>query len=140
MSENTEFAGASRSSAAVAEPPIQWSATGETFRFGTVGGVFLVRLTGEISTEMDAIRKHFDDCIRSDAPRIVVSVGDAVLTSPGLSALVETHNRASQAGGQLILCNLSAEARTTLAICKFEQIFRIVPDEAAAFAKFPPRA
>ena len=87
MYENTVFAEASRSSAAVAEPPIQWNATGETFRFGTVGDVFLVRLTGEICTEMDAIRKQFDGCVGTDAPRIVVNVGDAVLTSPGISAL-----------------------------------------------------
>ena len=89
----------------------------------------------ERPAELDTLKKHLDACLETDTPRIVVNVGDAILTSPGLSALVETHNRAGQAGGQMILCNLSREARSTLAICKFEQLFRIVTDEADALER-----
>ncbi len=129
----------SAASGAAAEPidesAIEWSDDGDTFKLGRYQGIRLLRLNGDISDEISVLSRHLEPDASAEKPGLSINFGDAVLTSQVIGALVASNNKHSAAGGKLVLCNLSDQTRTILALCKLEPLFTIYPDEAPAIAK-----
>ena len=118
------------------EAGIQWSAEGKTYQLGTYEDIRILRLDGDVSTEMDAVSRLLDPTAEgSGKAKLVVNVGTGILSSQVIGALVASTNKHTTAGGTMILCNLSEQTRTILAFCKLEPLFKILPDEAAAVHK-----
>ncbi len=118
------------------EAAIQWSAEGKTYKLGTYEGIRILRLDGDVSSEMGAVSRLLDPAAEDGGKaKLVVNVGTGFLSSQVIGALVASTNKHTTAAGTMILCNLSEQTRTILALCKLEPLFKILPDEAAAVHK-----
>jgi anti-anti-sigma regulatory factor len=114
---------------------IQWHEQSTTFKIGAHDGIRLIRLSGDVCDEMPTLGPHLDPPKGDNKPRLVINIGEAVLTSQVIGALVASNNQHNAAGGKIVLCNVAEQSRTILSLCKLLPLFTILDDETAAVAK-----
>ncbi len=75
--------------------------------------------------------------LAAEHPRLVVDLNRVgFLDSSGCGALVTVQHRCREAGGELLLCNISDPVRTVLDITRLTRIVSVYPTREAAVASF----
>ncbi len=131
MSDSSE----STDAGTIVADDIEWSEQSTTYKIGTHDGIRLIRLNGDVCDEMPALGPQLDPVEGEDKPRLIINIGEAVLTSQVIGGIVASNNRHNAVGGKVVLCNVAEQSRTILSLCKLLPLFSIVADETAAMVK-----
>lgn len=86
---------------------------------------------------IEDINEQLDPIGDRGEPKVVLNFREVQFMSSALLAtLLKFARRVATAGGELRLCGLSSEIRPVFKVTRFDQLFRIYPDEAAALDSF----
>lgn len=108
-----------------------------------------LRPSGSVLQAEGQLVRHNADLLKQTGTRLLASgrtfliINMANLTfvdSAGLGAVVALHKRAQQAGGQIILCNLSDNVRRSLQLVRLDRVFAIYPTQNEALTALPHAA
>jgi anti-anti-sigma factor len=95
----------------------------------TVDGVAVVSVEGEVDlVTSEQLRGALLDALEESGRVTVDLTGLTFIDSSGLSALVDAHRRARDAGGVLILRNPTPMLRRLLDITRLESLLVVEPD------------
>ncbi len=114
----------------------------ETIIVRYVNGVAVVNFQGSVAMfeadKVQAVGKELLDLVASrKEPRIVLSLANAHFVSSAMLAhLVKLHRKIQDAKGRIRLCGLRPVILDAFKVSRFDKIFEIYPDEAAALKKF----
>jgi anti-sigma B factor antagonist len=111
-----------------------------TFSYTTTQqqGLTIFNLMGEIIDKSQAAEfvEHTNNLVTSGKNRFVLELsGLRYMNSSGLNVLVNVLTKARNAGGEVVVCNLSAKVRDLLVITKLDTIFHILPTVEEAIKK-----
>ena len=98
----------------------------------TAGGDVVVTVRGEVDlVSSPELRRVLDEALTS-SPRVQVDLaGLTFIDSSGLSALVEAHRKAREAGGALVLLNPTSMLRRLLDITKLDSLLVVDTSDIA---------
>lgn len=88
-------------------------------------GIFDGSLAGQVCHEVDSYMKEGLKVVLIDMESVTF------IDSSGLGGVVNAFKTARSAGGKLVLCSISDQARMLLEITGMDQIFDIFPNQAA---------
>jgi anti-sigma B factor antagonist len=102
-------------------------------RVEAVDGVAVVSVEGEVDlVSSEQLRRALLDALQ-ESPQVTIDLtGLTFIDSSGLSALVDAHRRARDAGGVLTLRNPTPMLRRLLDITRLESLLVIEPDPVAS--------
>jgi anti-sigma B factor antagonist len=104
-----------------------------------LNGIYVLSLKGRLvlGDESMGLRSMVEKLLSSGATRIVVNLEHVnYVDSAGVGALIETHRKTKNKGGQLKLTNLRPNLKQALELARLLDTFDTSPDEAAAVAGF----
>lgn len=107
-----------------------------------VDGVAIVAFTESMSMfegdKVQAVGRELTDLAGSrKEPRILLNLSNAhFMSSAMLANLVKLHRQVQTSKGRLRLCGLRPVILDAFKVSRFDKIFEIYPDEAAAMKKF----
>lgn len=92
----------------------------------------VVQPSGILNSSLAAQLCHeVEDLIKTGAKVIVVDLQSVTfIDSSGLGGLVNAFKATRAAGGRLVLCSVSAQARMLLEISGMDQVFEIFPSQS----------
>ena len=83
------------------------------------------------------VRSAVRDIVEANGKKIILNLAEVnYVDSSGIGELVSTYTTVTNAGGQLILLNLTKKIEQLLAITKLLTVFNVFDDEKAAIASF----
>lgn len=96
----------------------------------TADGTTVVSVQGEVDlVSSEQLRRVLDDALQ-DTPRVTLDLTELTfIDSSGLSALVDAHRKARDAGGALTLRHPTPMLRRLLDITKLETLLVVEPEE-----------
>jgi anti-anti-sigma factor len=102
-------------------------------RTETADGTAVVSVQGEVDlVSSDQLRRVLDDALQ-ETPRVTLDLTELTfIDSSGLSALVDAHRKARDAGGTLTLRHPTPMLRRLLDITRLETLLVIEPEEQSA--------
>jgi len=102
------------------------------------GNVVVVIVSGEVDTTTVAdLHAVFDQLVARGAQNYVIDLGDvSFMDSSGLAALAGLYKRIRIGQGDVRLCNLRGEMRRIIELTRFDRVFDIFEDRAAALNSF----
>jgi anti-sigma B factor antagonist len=103
-----------------------------TFNYSTTQqeGIIIYKLEGEIidKSQTAALTEQINKLVSSGKKNIVLELsGLRYMNSSGLNVLVSILTIARNAGGEVLVCNISAKVRELLVVTKLDSIFHILP-------------
>jgi anti-sigma B factor antagonist len=103
-----------------------------TFNYSTKQqeGITIFKLDGEIidKSQTTGLMEQIDKLIASGKKHIVLELGGLrYMNSSGLNVLVGILTKARNAGGEVLVCNISAKVKELLVVTKLDTIFHILP-------------
>ncbi len=104
-----------------------------------VGDVIVIDVTGRITLGegSSALRDALRELVKKDQKKILLNLGDvSYIDSSGIGELVSGFTTVTNAGGQLMLLNLSKRVKDLLQITKLYTVFDVHDDEAHAVRSF----
>lgn len=114
----------------------------ECIKVQYVGGVAVVSFAESIAMfegdKVEAVGKELADLVDSRKdPKILLNLSNAhFMSSAMLAHLVKLHRKVQASKGRLRLCGLRPVIMEAFKVSRFDKIFEIFPDEAAALKKF----
>ncbi len=97
----------------------------------TVGGVVLIRLSGEVDLSWSQHVRKAVLAALEDNPAVGVELSQvSYIDSSGIAALVEGFQSARARGSRSALVAISAAVRAVLELARLDRVFLIVPDPA----------
>ncbi len=107
----------------------------ETLEFGTI---VVVAVGGDVDTTTVAdLNAVFDDLVSRGVRNYVIDLGRvSFMDSSGLAALARLYKRIRIGHGDVRLCNLPPELRRVVELTRFDRVFDIFDECAAAVASF----
>jgi anti-sigma B factor antagonist len=111
-----------------------------TFNYSTTQqeGIIIYKLEGEIIDKSQTVEltEQINKMISSGKKNIVLELsGLRYMNSSGLNVLVGILTKARNAGGEVLVCNISAKVRELLVVTKLDTIFHILPSVEEAIKK-----
>jgi anti-sigma B factor antagonist len=111
-----------------------------TFNYSTTQqeGIIIYKLEGEIIDKSQTVEltEQINNMISSGKKNIVLELsGLRYMNSSGLNVLVGILTKARNAGGEVLVCNISAKVRELLVVTKLDTIFHILPSVEEAIKK-----
>ena len=107
----------------------------ETHQFGSV---VVVAVGGNVdATTVTDLNAVFDDLVGRGVRNYVIDLGRvSFMDSSGLAALARLYKRIRIGHGDVRLCNLPPELRRVVELTRFDRVFDIFDERAAAVASF----
>ena len=104
----------------------------------TVDNVAVIELLGESLDAVASEEVKSQLCgLAAEHPRLVVDMSRITfLDSSGCGTLVTAQKRCQEAGGELLLCNISDQVQTVLDITRMTRVLAIYPTREKAVAAF----
>ena len=141
---------ASRSSAGRSNPPgdwqnlirlILWTHECDTASIGRCGAVRVVRLNpGPPDDDLHRFMHRLTPPSRVETPYLVLSIGQAFLTSDTIGMLIAAHHQHRGCGGELVVCDLNPPAREVFTLCRLQKLIQVFPTETDAIDHLLTRA
>jgi len=103
-----------------------------------LGSVVVVAVSGDVDTTTVAdLNAVLDDLVGRGARNYVIDLGRVrFMDSSGLAALARLYKRIRIGHGDVRLCNLPPELRRLIELTRFDRVFEIFDERAAALASF----
>jgi anti-sigma B factor antagonist len=101
-------------------------------------GINVFHLQGDIidKVEANAFIEELNKIVAAGKNKFVLELsGVKYMNSSGLNILVNVLTKARNAGGDVVVCNLSKKVSDLLVITKLDSIFHILPTEQEAIKK-----
>jgi anti-sigma B factor antagonist len=105
----------------------------------TIGDVTVLDCSGKITLGEGTmtVRNTVRDILKGNGKKIILNLSDVnYIDSSGIGELVSTYTTVTNAGGQLILLNLTKKIQELLAITKLLTVFQTFDNEQSALASF----
>jgi anti-sigma B factor antagonist len=105
----------------------------------TIGDVTVLDCSGKITLGEGTmtVRNTVRDILKGNGKKIILNLSDVnYIDSSGIGELVSTYTTVTNAGGQLILLNLTKKIQELLAITKLLTVFQTFNNEQSALASF----
>lgn len=105
----------------------------------TIGDVTVLDCSGKITLGEGTmtVRNTVRDILKGNGKKIILNLSDVnYIDSSGIGELVSTYTTVTNAGGQLILLNLTKKIQELLAITKLLTVFQTFNSEQSALASF----
>ena len=100
------------------------------------GGVIVLRLDGPLTHDgVPLVREAFDAATAGPA-RVVLDLGGvSLITTPGLSLLLNASRRLQDLGGRLVLTGVTPMVDDVFRRCRFDAVLTVLPDRDAALRR-----
>ena len=98
-------------------------------------GILFVRLSGDLigSPDTDQLLQTINYHLGEDINQCAVDLSEIrYINSTGIGVLVSLLTKFRSRGGEMVLINPADHPRKMLALTKLDNVFAVVPDEAAA--------
>ena len=116
-------------------PLILWTEERDVSVTGHSGTVRIVRLKpGRADEDLGVLMRELSLQSRTETPRLVLTVGDADLTSDVIGTLVAAWEHHRLCGGEMVVCELNSRASGVFDLCRLDKLFRIFDHERDAIA------
>lgn len=120
---------------------ILWTHECDTATIGRCGAVRLVRLKpGPPDDDPHRFMRRLTPTSRVETPYLVLSIGQAFLTSDVIGMLIAAHHQHRGCGGEMVVCDLNPPAREVFTLCRLEKLIQVFPTEADAIDHLVTRA
>ena len=101
-------------------------------------GVTIIRIAGAIDAHTyEQIEEYFDNILSNGSVRLILDLSSVrYMSSAGIGVFVGGLARSRQAGGDLLLLNMTPTVHETLDLLGLAPMFFVAPDKATAVAYF----
>ena len=105
------------------------------------GTIAVFRPSGDLwgDDQSDALTKAVLEVFDKGNRACLIDLGNVgIVSSYGLSRILELHRRYQKAQGQIMLCNIAMRLQSMLAITRLSEVFEVHEHERDALASFRP--
>ncbi len=120
---------------------ILWTHECDTASIGRCGAVRLVRLKpGPPDDDPHRFMHRLTPPSRVEPPYLVLSIGQAFLTSDAIGMLIAAHQQHRACGGEMVVSDLNPPAREVFNLCRLQKLIQVFPTETDAIDHLLTRA